>query len=137
MKNIVVTLLFVSGEEGKPETFDCEYQEKEVAARAEVCYRCEGKGSHVNPSIDGNGLSSEDLADDDFRESYFRGDYDVRCEVCKGENVIWVADVDRLSKEDREAYERNQEEVNRSNAEAAAEERYWQRCHDAAASRGW
>ncbi len=59
-----------------------------------VCPRCNGEGKHVNPSIDGHGLTAEDLQDDDFRESYFSGVYDVRCEECKGNNVIDEIDHD-------------------------------------------
>lgn len=58
-----------------------------------VCERCRGDGKHVNPSIDGHGLSAEDFAEDpDFREAYFSGRYDVCCEECKGERVVDVVD---------------------------------------------
>ena len=55
----------------------------------EVCQRCDGEGRHVNPAIDGNGLTQEDFdADPDFREAYFEGRYDVVCEECGGRNVV-------------------------------------------------
>ena len=46
----------------------------EIPATYAVCDRCEGKGSHVNPAIDGNGLSAEDFDEQgpDFREDYMR-----------------------------------------------------------------
>jgi len=51
----------------------------------EVCDTCNGKGSHVNPSIDAHGLSSEDFDEDpEFREEYFSGTYDVPCYECGG-----------------------------------------------------
>lgn len=54
-----------------------------------VCPTCEGRGSHVNPGIDAEGLSAEDFAEDpDFEESYFRGDYDVPCAECGGARVV-------------------------------------------------
>lgn len=55
-----------------------------------VCPICEGKGSYVNPSIDSQGLSAEDFdeAGDEFREDYFKGVYDKRCECCEGSNVV-------------------------------------------------
>ena len=54
-----------------------------------VCPVCKGKGAHVNPSIDSEGLTAEDFEQDpDFEESYFSGAYDVRCNECDGENVI-------------------------------------------------
>jgi len=54
-----------------------------------VCDVCEGKGSHVNPSIDANGLSAEDLRewDDEDRERYFSGGYDITCRGCGGKRV--------------------------------------------------
>lgn len=64
-----------------------------IPARWEVCPRCDGEGSHVNPSIDGHGLSSDDFAEDpDFAEAYFSGAYDVPCEECRGRRVVLVPD---------------------------------------------
>ena len=54
--------------------------ERQIPTRWAVCPVCDGKGSHVNPSIDSGGLTGEDFADDpDFAESYRRGDYDQPC----------------------------------------------------------
>ena len=56
-----------------------------------VCSVCRGKGSHVNPSIDDNGISGEDFYDDpDFAEAYFSGAYDVPCNNCGGKRVAPV-----------------------------------------------
>jgi len=61
-----------------------------------VCPQCDGTGKHVNPAIDGHGLSADDFAEDpDFAESYFSGVYDVRCELCNGNNVIDEVDEER------------------------------------------
>ncbi len=61
-----------------------------------VCYTCDGKGTTVNPAIDGNGLTQEDFDEDpDFRENYFSGVYDVQCRTCKGQRVI--AQIDRAA----------------------------------------
>jgi hypothetical protein len=58
----------------------CEYQ---------ICEVCQGKGSHVNPSIDCGGLSREDLDEDpDFAEMYFDGGFDVPCYGCQGKRVV-------------------------------------------------
>lgn len=63
--------------------------EIELPAKWEVCGRCNGNGKHVNPAIDGNGLSREDFDEDpDFEESYFRGDYDMKCEECDGRTTV-------------------------------------------------
>ena len=35
--------------------------EVELPARFEVCHTCDGKGKHVNPSIDSHGISSEEF----------------------------------------------------------------------------
>lgn len=79
--------------------------EHSLPARFKVCSRCEGAGSHVNPAIDGNGLTREDFDEDpDFAESYFRGDYDVRCSECKGARVVSVPDVSRWSFAQKRAY---------------------------------
>ncbi|MEC8474654.1 MAG: hypothetical protein VXZ38_08395 [Planctomycetota bacterium] len=57
----------------------------------EVCDLCNGKGSHVNPSIDCNGLSREDFHEDpDFAEAYWRGDYDQVCNCCGGRTTVPV-----------------------------------------------
>ena len=66
-----------------------------LPTKFEVCPRCEGRGSHVNPSIDGHGLTAEDFRDDpDFRDAYFAGVYDVTCEGCNGLRVVEEIDVD-------------------------------------------
>lgn len=70
---------------------DEEENEIEVPFTWNVCPTCGGKGTHVNPSIDSHGISSEDFYDDpDFAESYFNGDYDVECYDCGGRRVVPV-----------------------------------------------
>lgn len=55
-----------------------------------ICPTCEGNGTHVNPAIDGHGITAEEMYElgDDFREDYMRGVYDVSCEECKGMRVV-------------------------------------------------
>ena len=55
-----------------------------------VCPRCRGEGSYVNPAIDGNGITADEMAElgDDFREDYMAGTYDVPCELCHGRRVV-------------------------------------------------
>ncbi len=85
-----------------PETDEWVEEDLEVPARWEICDRCSGHGTHTNPSIDGNGISAEewyDEWDDDDRENYMTGVYDVRCENrCDGGKVR-VPDLDRCSPE--------------------------------------
>ena len=65
----------------------------ELPAIRIVCDRCNGSGKHVNPNIDGNGISIEEFdADSEFRDNYFSGVYDVTCDKCNGRNVIEVVD---------------------------------------------
>lgn len=79
----------------------------ELPSKFEVCHRCKGKGTHVNPSIDGNGLTYEDFQEDpDFMESYLKGHYDIRCEECGGERVIAILDEDRCKPRMIERYHR-------------------------------
>lgn len=53
-----------------------------------VCDRCGGKGKHVHPSIDQDGLTSKDFAEDpDFFFAYLDGVYDIQCQECNGKRV--------------------------------------------------
>lgn len=75
-------------------------EEVDVPFKWEVCGTCEGKGSHVNPSIDSHGLTAEDFAEDsDFAEDYHAGVYDVPCAECAGLRVVPVPDESRCSPE--------------------------------------
>ena len=63
----------------------------EIPGRFEVCGICDGKGSHVNPSIDAHGLGPDDFAEDpDFADAYFSGAYDQTCNECRGKRVVMV-----------------------------------------------
>ena len=55
-----------------------------------VCPTCEGKGTHVNPAVDGHGITSDEMDDlgPDFFEDYMSGTYDVRCQECGGNRVV-------------------------------------------------
>lgn len=83
----VVELPKIDRETGEVSADD-ETEEVVVTIHFEVCSLCNGKGKHVNPSIDSNGLSREDFDDDpSFEEDYFAGAYDVPCYTCKGLRV--------------------------------------------------
>jgi hypothetical protein len=63
----------------------------EIPIRFDVCPLCEGKGFHVDPSIDSHGISSEEFTEDpDFAEEYNSGSYNQRCNMCNGKCVIPV-----------------------------------------------
>lgn len=79
---------------------DSSFEEVELPAKWEVCGRCEGAGKHVNPAVDGNGLTQEDFDEDpDFKEDYFRGVYDVECEECRGRTTVLVVDEEAMLRE--------------------------------------
>ncbi|HEU01353.1 hypothetical protein LCGC14_1552590 [marine sediment metagenome] len=70
----------------------------EIPAVFGVCQTCNGKGHHVNPSIDSHGISAEEMYEDpEFAEDYFGGVFDVDCNECEGLRVVLVPD-DRNAK---------------------------------------
>lgn len=87
-----------------------EDEEIVLPAKYEVCYKCLGKGTHVNESIDGNGITSSEWdeicsEDDSFAEDYMSGIYDVSCTVCHGLRVELIVNEELLSTEQKEQYE--------------------------------
>lgn len=89
---------------------DGEEVEHSFPSKNEVCHRCEGYGTHLNPSIGNHAYSQEEFYesfDDEGREEYFKrgGIYDVQCEECKGNKVIEVVDESKLSEEQKKLYE--------------------------------
>ena len=99
--------------------------EVQLPTKREVCWRCNGEGTHTNPSIDGNGITSAEWAewDDNDREGYLSGAYDVRCEECHGRNVIDVVDYDQLSDEYKALWDQQVQDERNYRAEMAAERR--------------
>lgn len=76
------------------EMIDAE-DEMELPACWEICQRCKGNGSHTNPSIDGNGITSDEWNgpdwDDEEKEMYLSGGYDIACEAnCTNGKVLEV-----------------------------------------------
>lgn len=86
---------------------EAEAEEKQETAKEvefpvvfEVCGTCDGRGKHVNPSIDSHGLTALDFDEDpDFRENYLSGMYDVSCNECGGRRVVPVLDEIRATPE--------------------------------------
>lgn len=80
----------------------------ELPGKYEVCGRCNGKGTHVNPSIDGNGITSDEWNGPDWseedKENYMSGFYDVSCFECHGKRVVLTVDEDRCDKALMKAY---------------------------------
>lgn len=95
-------------------------------AKNEVCSRCEGYGTHLNPNIGEHAYSveefNESFPDYEDKEEYFRrgGIYDVACHDCKGNKIVLVVDEDQLNKEQKDLYtqyQKHEEQVARWNAE--------------------
>lgn len=65
-----------------------------------VCPSCQGKGSYVDPAIDAQGLTPEELAEDpEFAENYLQdgGLYDITCAQCRGLRVVPEVDPGRCA----------------------------------------
>lgn len=84
-----------------------------LSIKFEVCPRCNGTGSHINPSIDGHGISAEewehDWADEE-KEMYMNGGYDVPCYECEGLRVVPEVYKERCNKDDLARYTKALEE---------------------------
>ncbi len=83
-------------------------EEIRLPAKYVVCSRCEGKGTHVNPSIDGHGITAEEWNGPDWseedKENYLTGFYDVACYECSGKRVTLAVDEDACDKKLYEEY---------------------------------
>lgn len=97
----------------------------EVPVVMEVCDTCDGRGKHVNPSIDCNGLSAEDFAEDpDLAEMYMGGVYDVPCYGCGGKRVIPVIDRENVPADVLQKLDDQEEEARAYRREVEAERRF-------------
>lgn len=102
-----------------------------LPSKFEVCGRCDGTGSHTNPNVDGNGITAEEWEndwDEDSRDGYMSGRYDVQCEICKGDRVTPVVDESRLTPLRRkmwQAIQKHQEQEAQWRAEDR-QTRYWE-----------
>ncbi len=87
-------------------------QDVEIPFTWAVCPTCRGNGTHTNPSIDCNGLTAEDFAEDpDFAEDYFGGRYDVTCYDCGGERLTPAIDRDNIDAETAAMIDRVQKQI--------------------------
>lgn len=103
-ETMTATVVFHTGDDGEI------VEEFELPVKYEVCMTCGGKGSHVNPSIDACGISSDDFDDDpDFEEEYFSGAYNVTCYGCAGKRLVVEIDRDRLTGSQAKVVERIQD----------------------------
>lgn len=106
---------------------DWHVYEKEIELPTvwEICTRCRGNGTHVNPSIDGHGISEDEWNgpdwDEESRETYMSGGYDVRCEAGCVDGKVLVPDDEACKAEPLKsylaAYEKQQRRIARWDAE--------------------
>lgn len=102
------------------EDSDCVEYTVTLPVKFAVCELCEGKGKHVNPSVDAHGLGREDFdSDPDFAGDYFNGAYDVTCYRCDGLRLEPVVDSDRLSTQGRADWRRVQDKIELQDREDA------------------
>lgn len=104
-------------------TFSIGEDDMVIPAKYAVCDNCEGKGTQVNPNVDGNGLTQEDFDEQgpDFFDDYMSGVYDIPCLECHGMRVVLVADENRLTDEQKSAYYQHLDEEYSWEQEAYAE----------------
>ena len=93
-----------------------------------VCPTCNGKGRHVNPSIDAGGIGEDDEFwdddEDEYGESmYASGKYDVTCYRCAGRTTWLVIDEARANAEMLAKYHEYQDDKAEYEAERRAERR--------------
>jgi hypothetical protein len=69
--------------------FDDEFGAITLSCIYKVCPACKGKGTMVNPTIDGHGITQEEFdRDPGFKEEYMAGVYDMECPHCSGKRVV-------------------------------------------------
>lgn len=104
-----------------------EYTVKVPGKRA-LCPECDGRGTVLCDGLRGVAFSPEELFEDEgFAEGYFRGDYDVACDVCSGEKVVVEPDEDRMTKRQLFLWQITRDRM----AEAEAEARHYRALRDA------
>jgi len=97
-----------------------------IPSKFEVCGTCLGAGTHVNPSIDAHGITSEEWEndwDEESREAYRSGGYDVTCSECNGLRVVPVPDESRATPEAMKAWEEIVKDDAQYRAECESERR--------------
>lgn len=94
------------------ENDDGEEEYRTFPAKFCLCELCEGKGKHVNPAIDCNGLTQDDFDDDPgFKEEYLSGQYDIDCNMCNGKRVIPYVNEDALNEKQKADYKMIKEKL--------------------------
>ena len=98
-----------------------ELDEKKYPAKYEVCWKCQGTGTHVHEAL--SCPSQEYLEDPDFMEEYWAGHHDVICTECKGKRVLLEIDWDNCTTEQKEEAQEYYDSIQYLHAEEEAERR--------------
>ncbi|MCD5327865.1 hypothetical protein ACFFU8_09475 [Chromobacterium piscinae] len=69
-----------------------------IPAKVGLCSCCEGYGKVENSAFS-NGFTSSEWAelDDESKENYMAGDYDVQCKACEGTGRVLVPNLERMT----------------------------------------
>lgn len=94
-----------------------ELEGETIPSTVVVCFTCQGRGSHVNPDIDSNGITADEMSElgEEFEESYFSGVYDVDCTQCNGNKVIAVVNHEACNIRQLALVEEQQSYINEEN----------------------
>lgn len=96
----------------------------QLPTKLEICPRCDGRGSHDHEAF-ANGITGDDWNgpdwDDESRDAYMRGAYDVPCSVCNGERVVPVLDRARCNAAQIKLYDEYEREEAEDRAISRAE----------------
>lgn len=78
-----------------------------------VCGTCDGKGSHVDPNIDSNGITGDEWNEWDYdeRERYMSGGYDVTCYECNGDRVVPEINEKKLTEEQKKFFQQYMDRI--------------------------
>lgn len=91
-----------------------------------ICHRCNGNGTHDHPAFS-NGITSSEWEydwDEEEREHYLRGAYDVSCEECHGSGKVLEVDRDRVNPRLLTLYDAHLERMDAIEAERRSERRF-------------
>ncbi len=96
----------------------------DLPGRWAICPNCNGNGQHDHPAFS-NGITSSEWAewDDDDREHYMNGRYDVQCQDCEGSGKVLEVDEDRVDLELLKVYHKHLEEMRIHRMECESERR--------------
>jgi len=90
----------------------------------EICGGCNGNGKHDHPAF-GNGITADEWNgpdwDDDSRQTYRSGGYDVSCGECDGTGKVMVVDEDACDPDLLDAYRDDREAAAECDAESRME----------------